>query len=234
MYTVDFFRNGPCYYKITEKIDTESLSCKDIASLPVENILLISKCVCHSLRILHDLGVVHGDLKPDNILIKKTSSSIFAAKLIDFDDSYIDGLPPASKNIVGTPEYYSPELAAYIMDEDGEVDGRTLTVKSDIFTLGIILCEYFTGEKPIVEASYKNVWNSVSHGVAPTFPCHLRSDVSALLRKMLHKDPTRRPTIHEVFDTLKKMKKHAPVPKSPETVPATGGLRGKGIAIAKK
>lgn len=257
VFAVDFFRHGPCYYKVTEKIDTESLSCKDISRLPIDSIILISRCVCHSLRIMHDLGIVHGDLKPDNILIKKTSSA-FSGKLIDFDDSYFSGLPPTNENLVGTPEYYSPEQAAYIMDEDGEIDGKTLTLKSDIFTLGIILCEYFTGEKPIVEDKYKNTWNSVEHGIVPKFSKGIPANISALLSEMLHKDPAKRPSIDQVFNVLKERRiykettesKHEEKPhvsirgrgldtvskkvdSSPE-ITSSSGLRGKGLGIAKK
>ena len=50
------------------------------------------------------------------------------------------------------------------MDEDEEIEGSTLTCKSDIFTLGIIFSEYFTGEKPILPSEYKTTWTCVSDG----------------------------------------------------------------------
>lgn len=258
VFAVDFFRHGPCYYKVTEKIDTESLSCKDISHLPVDSIILIARCVCHSLRIMHDLGIVHGDLKPDNILIKRTTSA-FSGKLIDFDDSYFSGEPPTNENLVGTPEYYSPEQAAYIMDEEGEVDGKTLTLKSDIFTLGIILCEYFTGSKPIVDDKYKTTWNSIIHGKVPKYAKTVPDYIEDLLARMLQKDANKRPTIDEVFNVLKNRKiEGSPIPKTPEAPKSgpilkgkglpkdmphkdenkspikSGGLRGKGLDIAKK
>lgn len=226
VFAVDFFRYGPCYYKVTEKIDTESLTPSDISKLPINDILLISKCVCHSLRIMHSLDIVHGDLKPDNILIKKTPSA-FSAKLIDFDDSYFSGKPPKQESLVGTPEYFSPEQAAYIMDEDDEIDGKTLTLKSDIFTLGIILCEYFTGHKPIVEEKYKTVWNSVNNGILPRFAKEIPNNINNLLTLMLKKEAVDRPTIDEVFNVLK----GTDITSTPTP---TGGIRGKGINIAEK
>lgn len=244
VFALDFFRHGSCYYKVTEKIDTTSLSPTDISRLPIDDILLISKCVCHSLKIMHDLGIVHGDLKPDNILIKKTATG-FSAKLIDFDDSYFSGEPPTNENVVGTPEYFSPEQAAYIMDEDDEVDGKTLTLKSDIFTLGIILCEYFTGSKPLVEEKYKTVWNSVNNGITPKFTKKISAKIDDLLTMMLQKDVCKRPTIYEVFKTLKEYDKTEPpsgpiglrgkgiASKEPTATGHTGGLRGKGLDIAK-
>ena len=178
---VDFFRSGTCYYKVTEKIDTASLSCEEISKLPLDKIFLIAKSVCHSVRILHDLNIVHGDLKPDNILIKKTSLG-FSGKLIDFDDSYFSGNPPTDReSLVGTPEYYSPEQAAYIMDEDAVIDGCTLTLKSDIFTLGIILCEYFTGKKPVLPVDCGSTWICIEKGKLFSYAKSIPTEIKNLI-----------------------------------------------------
>ena len=73
------------------------------------------KTVAHSLKILHDLRIVHSDLKPSNVLIKRTELG-YTTKLIDFDSSYIAGRPPPPEEIVGTINYYSPELLGYIQE----------------------------------------------------------------------------------------------------------------------
>lgn len=203
VFAVDFFRNGTCYYKVTEKIDTTSLSCEEISLLPLEKVLLLAKSVCCSIRILHNLNIVHGDLKPDNILIKKTPLG-FSGKLIDFDDSYFSGNPPKDReSLVGTPEYYSPEQADYIMDEDEEISGSTLTLKSDIFTLGIILCEYFTGKKPILTDGYSSTWSCVENCKPFTLAKSIPNNIDGLIKRMLSLRPIDRPTINEVFNTLK-------------------------------
>lgn len=230
VFAVDFFRNGTCYYKVTEKIDTASLNCEEISELPLKDILLIAKSVCHSIRILHNLNIVHGDLKPDNILIKKTSLS-FSGKLIDFDDSYFSGYPPKDhESLVGTPEYYSPEQASYIMDEDEEISGSTLTLKSDIFTLGIILCEYFTGKKPILTDGYSSTWSCVENCKPFSLAKSIPYNIEGLIKRMLCLRPIDRPTINEVFDTLKcidaKDDGVVPSPSSTETHTKVG-LRGK-------
>lgn len=228
VFAVDFFRNGTCYYKVTEKIDTTSLSCVEISQLPLDKILIIAKSVCHSVRILHDLNIVHGDLKPDNILIKKTTSG-FSGKLIDFDDSYFSGNPPKDReSLVGTPEYYSPEQAAYIMDEDEEIIGNTLTLKSDIFTLGIILCEYFTGEKPILAEEYSSTWSCIENCKSFSLAKPIPKSIDELLKRMLSLRPVDRPTINEVFNILKGIdtksieKRDTPSLPKPKSV----GLRG--------
>lgn len=229
VFAVDFFRSGTCYYKVTEKIDTASLTCEEISHLPLEKILLIAKSVCHSIRILHDLNIVHGDLKPDNILIKKTSMG-FSGKLIDFDDSYFSSNPPKDhESLVGTPEYYSPEQAAYIMDEEDEISGDTLTLKSDIFTLGIILCEYFTGKKPLLADGYSSTWSCVENCKPFSLARYIPDKIEELIRCMLKLRPIDRPTINQVFDTLKNYDSKgdtkmttSPPPSSPKI-----GIRGK-------
>src|SRR3954470_12225163 len=81
--TLDFFREGAKYYKVPEKIDLAGLDPASIARLDFPVKLVLLKTVAHSLRILHDLDIVHSDLKPSNVLIKKTDFG-YTTKLIDF------------------------------------------------------------------------------------------------------------------------------------------------------
>ena len=205
IYAVDFFREGAFYYKINEKIDTASLSPKEISSLPFEKITIIARSVCKSIGILHDIQIVHGDLKPDNILIKETSKENYTGKLIDFDDSYFSEKPPASKLIVGTPEYYSPELGLYITEKDSEFPGKELTLASDIFTLGIIFSEYFTGEKPITGTSFPT-WQAVIKGCPISFSKTIDPLVADLIKSMLSAKPQDRPTIKKIQQKLREIK----------------------------
>src|SRR5512133_3914512 len=132
--TLDFFREGARYYKVTEKVDMAALGPADVAARDFATQLVLLKTAAHSLKILHDLHIVHSDLKPSNILIKRTELG-YTTKLIDFDSSYIVGNPPPPEEIVGTMNYYSPELVSYIQDGAG---GDQLTEASDIFALGLI------------------------------------------------------------------------------------------------
>jgi serine/threonine protein kinase len=205
VYAVDFFRANTSYYKVTEKIDITSFSTFDISKLPIDKILIIMKTVTHSLKILHDLKIVHGDLKPDNILIKKTTAGGYTTKLIDFDNSYFSSEPPKNtEEVVGTPEYYSPELAFYIKAGETEDDRKKLTIQSDIFALGVIFCEYLTGNKPVFDKKYNYTWEAVNNKEPLNFKGGLKTKkIDSLINEMLSIDFSKRPNITQVFDILK-------------------------------
>ena len=130
---------------MTEKVDASGLSAVDVARLDLRTQLVLMKTAAHSLKILHDLRIVHGDLKPSNILIKRTELG-YTTKLIDFDSAYVAGSPPPPEEIVGTINYYSPELLGYI--QQAGVPHNQLGVASDVFALGLIYTEYLTGAPP--------------------------------------------------------------------------------------
>ena len=96
---MDSFRWGANYYKVTGEVDAATLSTADIKALGLRVELVLMKTVAHSLKLLHDLRIVHSDLKPSNVLIKRTELG-YTTKLIDFDSSYIAGRPPPREDIV--------------------------------------------------------------------------------------------------------------------------------------
>ena len=145
---IDFFREGSSYYKVSSKIDKLDIKTEKIARLDEDHKYIAMLTALNSLSVLHSLNYVHGDLKPDNILIKATPKS-YSAKLIDFDDSYISGEPPEANAIVGDQVYFSPETELYIRKGSPEL-GKSLTCKSDLFALGIIFHEYWTGPEATI------------------------------------------------------------------------------------
>lgn len=72
------------------------LSTADVAVLDLRTKLVLMRTAAHSLKILHDLRIVRGDLKPSNILIKRTELG-YTTKLIDFDNAYIAGSPAPAR-----------------------------------------------------------------------------------------------------------------------------------------
>lgn len=220
--TLDFFRSGAKYYKVTEKVDAEDLGPGGVAALDLRQQLVLMKSVAHSLKILHNLRIVHGDLKPTNILVKRTELG-YTSKLIDFDSSYIAGRPPAVDQIVGTINYYSPELLGYI--QEAGVAPSELGVASDVFALGLIYSEFLTGAVPPFDAALYHepavavrsgvVLRTAREGVPPV--------LADLVDQMLLADPAARPTIASVHATLMSVRAVG----EPAATPATGsGLRG--------
>jgi eukaryotic-like serine/threonine-protein kinase len=228
--TLDFFRWGAKYYKVTEKVDAEGLSSTDVTALGLRAQLVLMKTVAHSLKILHQLKIVHSDLKPSNVLIKRTELG-YTTKLIDFDSAYIAGRPPPPEEIVGTINYYSPELLGYIQ-EAGVAPGE-LGVASDIFALGLIYTEYLTGAPPPFDvARYHEPAVAVRSGETLRIPRDgLPTQVADLVDAMLLPDPARRPTIGHVHATLMTVRPEvegaAPAPSGPRSF-----LRGKGLRTA--
>lgn len=204
----DFFRHGAKYYKVTEKVDIASLTKDEISHLPLESRVLIMKTVAHSVRILHQLDIVHGDLKPDNILIKRAGTGSYVAKLIDFDNSFFSGRPPElSEELVGDLVFYSPEFAGYASGSKTVRKGE-LQIRSDIFALGIIFCLYLTAELPEFDREkYQYPWKAANSGHSLRLPNKETFPVSlgTIVDRMLAPHFEARPTITEVFECLKKV-----------------------------
>jgi eukaryotic-like serine/threonine-protein kinase len=226
--TLDFFRWGAKYYKVTEKVEAEGLGVTEVASMDLRTRLVLMKAVSHSLKILHDLKIVHGDLKPSNILIKRTELG-YTSKLIDFDSSYIDGSPPPAEEIVGTINYYSPELLGYI--QEAGVPAAELGVASDLFALGLIFTEFLTGAPPPFDVSaYHEPAVAVRHGETLRVPRPgIDPQIADLIDAMLLADPARRPTIADVHQGL--MAVRPPDADRRAGRSTTSLLRGKGVGV---
>jgi serine/threonine protein kinase len=119
----------------------------DLSRLSPSQSLVVVRTMLLSIRLLHQAGFVHGDLKPENIVIQESRPGTFVAKVIDFDDGYIVGLPPGREEVVGDQRFYSPELMMYIKGNP-MVTGDMLTTASDMFALGLLLHYMFACRLP--------------------------------------------------------------------------------------
>lgn len=192
----DFFREDESYYIVTEKMQGPFLEIAQIARLTEEGKRTLFKAVLYSLMQIHDRGIVHSDLKPQNILIKQTAPGYCTAKLIDFDSGYFEyGIP---KEITGDQHYFSPE--AILRNYGREVP---IGVKSDIFALGLLFHQYWCGEFPTfltTEYDFASValLNHSNLVLSPSLP----ADVSSLISRMLSKYQDQRPSAREAWEFL--------------------------------
>ncbi len=119
---------------------------RDEGPLPLPRIVEITRQVGDALNAAHAQGVIHRDLKSDNIMLLDTTSVGDHAKVLDFGiakinepDGEFDGGLTAPNLVVGTPQYMSPEQCS----QDSQIDHR-----SDIYSLGVILYEMLVGHVP--------------------------------------------------------------------------------------
>jgi serine/threonine protein kinase/Tfp pilus assembly protein PilF len=185
------------------------------AGLSIGAVLSIGKQICDGLAEAHALGVVHRDLKPQNIMIDKGGN----AKIMDFGiaRSLRERGITGPSVLIGTPEYMSPEQA-----EAKEVDYR-----SDIYSLGIILYEMATGRVPFEGDAALAI--AMKHkGELPKNPKefnpHVPDDLAGVILKCLEKDRSLRyQTASDVRAELERIEKGLPTTErvAPERKPFT-------------
>lgn len=171
--------------------------------------LLLMQQVARALASVHKQGFVHRDLKPGNVMIVADADVPGGerAKVLDF--GIVKALQPSSTDaavpvevktrtglLMGTPDYMAPEQ----WRNQKQVDG-----KADVYSLGIMLFQAFTGRLPFAAEELPAL--GMMHCFEPAPPLSiidpdLHPEVSALVMRMLEKDPMRRPTMAEVADGL--------------------------------
>jgi serine/threonine protein kinase/Tfp pilus assembly protein PilF len=189
--------------------------------LTVGTVLSIGKQVCQGLAEAHSLGVVHRDLKPQNIIIDKGGN----AKIMDFGIARSireKGITGAGV-MIGTPEYMSPE----------QTEAKDVDQRSDIYSLGIILYEMATGRVPFEGETALSV--AIKHKAEiPKDPKslnpHISDDLNRLVLKCLEKDKAKRyQTAAEVEAELDKIEKG--IPTTERVVPERKTLTSKQITV---
>ncbi|MBR4308606.1 MAG: protein kinase [Oscillospiraceae bacterium] len=195
----EFFRVESKYYISMRKIDSLELTVGEIASMTEEEKRFHCGIIAHAIHGLHKGHVVHADLKHDNILFMKSRNGSVTAKVIDFDSGFLETDPPADgEEIVGDLVYFSPEACLTFMGEEPE-----LTCKMDIFALGVLFHQYFTGELPDFDPEAgSSAGEAVARGGEIRLRGSLPEDVHQLLSRMLRPDHRERPTAAEVYEIL--------------------------------
>jgi eukaryotic-like serine/threonine-protein kinase len=161
---------------------------------PVSRVLKVMEQVCSALDFAHQHNVVHRDIKPANLML--TSDDV--VKITDFGTAKILQFGTAqTAHVMGTPSYMSPE----------QVKGKPVDGRSDIFSLGVILYELMTGEKPFPGQNITTVIYKIINE-EPIPPRSLDSSIhpglSAVISRALAKDPgARYQSCHELLSALK-------------------------------
>jgi serine/threonine-protein kinase len=167
-----------------EFIDGEDLRSllKRIGRLPEDKGTQIARQLCEGLNAVHEMGIVHRDLKPGNVMIDGRGQ----VRLTDFGLAAFADSIPAAEFHSGTPAYMAPELLA----------GGVPTVQSDIFALGLVLYELFTGRRAYPARNRQELARLYQEHV-PLSVCELvpglDRDLGHVIRQCLDKDPAQRP-----------------------------------------
>jgi len=174
------------------------------AALPIPTILNLGRDIADGLSAAHEMGLVHRDIKPDNIWVEPLPKARGErAKILDFglvrQASEDDSLVTQQGAVLGTPAYMSPEQACGM-----EVDHR-----SDLFSLGGVLYKMATGRRPFNGRNAIEVLSNLATETPPT-PASLvpgmLPELSDLIMKLLEKEPKDRPAsaqeVAEIFRTL--------------------------------
>src|SRR5207302_3699978 len=187
-------------------------------ALPAEPAFSIARQVGLALGAAHDLGIVHRDIKPDNIVLVPQADGSEVVKVLDFGiakvaDENLDGAagykPTSTGMVLGTPHYLSPEQAKG--KKSSMIDGR-----ADLYALGVMLYEMLTGELPFKsDTAIEMLLHHIQSAPVPTHllkpELNIPETASQLVMKALEKDPAQR------FQTGKEM---AAALADPDIVPA--------------
>jgi serine/threonine protein kinase/tetratricopeptide (TPR) repeat protein len=156
-------------------------------ALELEDALSIASQLADGLQAAHQQGVVHRDLKPSNVIISSSDTGDARARIIDFGLAQLSAGSKLTEpgTPIGTACYVSPE----------QMNGETADQRSDIWSLGVILYEMLTGDRPFRGEHREAVFYAIAH-LAPEPMNRLRDGIPAelepIVSKCLEKDPSRR------------------------------------------
>lgn len=164
--------------------------------LPVNECLDIMRQLTNALCGLHGRNILHRDVKPANVMLTGGSGPR-TAKLLDFGLAQSPSLTRLTETgeILGTVHYMAPEL----------ISQRQASAASDIYALGVVFYELLTLEKPFLGENPGEIIRSILEG-QPIAPDRFRPDLAAaqtaLVMRMLSKDPGRRPLGEDLLSAL--------------------------------
>ena len=200
----DFGRQGDSLYMVMEFLQGENLASRLAAGpLTAEQACAILLPTARGVAAAHAAGVIHRDLKPQNIFLTCSPDGDVLPKVLDFGISKMTQLPgelkpaiTAEGTIIGTPHYMAPE----------QICGQPIDERIDVYALGVILYEALTGEVPFPCNSYGDLILRITtqspksiRAQAPTTPLPL---VEIVMRAMHRERSYRYRSVAELADAL--------------------------------
>jgi serine/threonine-protein kinase len=197
--TYDLGEVDGLYYLTMEFVEGTSLKAliESRGRLPAPVTLTIGKQLCRALEVAHDQGIIHRDIKPQNIVVDPNGF----LKVMDFGIARLAN-PPKGKGLteagmaIGTPDYMSPE----------QLSGQELDPRSDLYSTGVVLFECLTGRLPF-EA--ETPWSLIAKHIEqePPSPRSMNAEVpdaiaQVVLRAMAKDRERRYQTAVELYDAL--------------------------------
>lgn len=180
----EFNRLGGIAYTSMEFVEGESLRSvlNRFGGLPVRKAISVTEQICSGLKEAHAQGIVHRDLKPENVMIDGNGN----VKIMDFGIARsMESLTRLTGSMVGTPAYMAPE----------QVAGKPVDYRTDIYSLGLMLYEMFTGSQAFqadtaVAVALKQIRETppAPHEVDPSIPV----GIERAILKCLEKEPGKR------------------------------------------
>jgi serine/threonine-protein kinase len=180
VYDIGEFDGHP--YLTMEYVDGEDLasSLRRIGRFPEDKAVELARQLCSGLAAAHERGVLHRDLKPANVMLDGTGK----VRVMDFG---LAAVGPVADVRAGTPAYMAPE----------QLLGREVTSRSDIFALGLVLYELFTGRRAFTASTIGELvaQHEARSAMPPTQHISgLDPAIERAIQRCLEPDPARRPS----------------------------------------
>ena len=204
------------YYITMELVEGKSLQAllDGGHSFPLPRTLRIMDQTCSALQFAHERNVVHRDIKPANLMLTADDT----VKITDFGTAKIlqFGSTQQTSHVMGTPSYMSPE----------QVKGRAVDGRSDIFSLGVMLYEMITGEKPFPGQNITTViYKIVNEDPVPLrqIDPSIHPGISTVVMKALAKEPEQRyQSCREMLEDLRNYRAQGIAGASPNSTMVMG------------